>query len=366
MMALVAALALAAQLAAGAAAKPAPVEIVVYSDFQCPYCRQFAGPTHALVADGLGGIPVRVTFKNFPLPFHLNARLAHRAAMAAKAQGRFWEMHDLLFANASRLQRSDLIGYAKRLGLDVAQFEKDMDSDAVREAIDADIAEGMRAGVNATPSYFINGELFAGARTVAQIRELIVGGRVVGDRRAAAVAPSVADESLAKGRATAPVTIELFADLLSPLSRAAVDAVDRIQARHPAAVRVQFRNFPLTFHPLAEIAHEAAMAAASSGRFWEMAAFVLDHQNAIGEAELVAGARGLGLDDSTFADALRQHRFRERVDADRDLAASRGVRGSPAILVNGIRIDGVPTLRTLADYVATALAEAQPDGAKRP
>src|SRR5712671_2369158 len=77
----------------------APVEIVLYSDFQCPYCAQFAQPFRELETKGIDGVKTRVQFKNFPLSIHPNALVAHRAAMAAKGQGKFWEMHDLLFAN---------------------------------------------------------------------------------------------------------------------------------------------------------------------------------------------------------------------------------------------------------------------------
>src|SRR2546426_238063 len=107
-------LALAAQVAAATPKTPAPapptdevtaVEIVVYSDFQCPFCQQFAQPIRELQAKGIDGVEMKVTFKNFPLVIHPNAQITHEAAMAAKQQGKFWEMHDLLFANQQRVQR---------------------------------------------------------------------------------------------------------------------------------------------------------------------------------------------------------------------------------------------------------------------
>src|SRR6266480_1377313 len=94
----------AAQLAAGApeaAAPPAPkpVDIVVFSDFQCPFCALFSRPLRELQATGVDGVAINVTFKHFPLPMHQRAPLAHRAALAAAEQGQFWAMHDILFAN---------------------------------------------------------------------------------------------------------------------------------------------------------------------------------------------------------------------------------------------------------------------------
>src|SRR5207247_2962823 len=95
------------------------VEIVLFSDFQCPYCKQFSEPFRELQTKGIEGVPTTVQFKNFPLSIHPNAQLTHQAAMAAKEQGKFWEMHDLLFANPSAVTRENLPGYAKKLGLNL-------------------------------------------------------------------------------------------------------------------------------------------------------------------------------------------------------------------------------------------------------
>jgi Thioredoxin len=87
------------------------VELVVYSDFQCPFCGQFSKPMEEFRDKGVDGIKTKVVFKNFPLSFHPDAQLAAQAAQAAAAQGKFWEMHDLMFANQSSIKREHLIGY---------------------------------------------------------------------------------------------------------------------------------------------------------------------------------------------------------------------------------------------------------------
>src|SRR5262245_42469675 len=113
MIAAVVMLVLAAQLngAGEKAAMPAPaIEIVLYSDFQCPFCQQFSQPFRKLQTEGIEGVPTKVQFKNFPLSIHPNAEIAHRAAMAAREQGKFWEMHDLLFANQTAVKREDFLG----------------------------------------------------------------------------------------------------------------------------------------------------------------------------------------------------------------------------------------------------------------
>ena len=337
-------------------AEPVPavaVEVVLYSDFQCPFCAQFAGPFRTLQTKGVDGARVTVQFKHFPLTaIHPAAPLAHQAAQAAKEQGKFWEMHDLLFANQRKAQRADLLGYAASLKLDMARFEKDMDGAAVKQAIAADLAAGNAAGITGTPSYTINGKMYSGVRPLGQLESLIVG-----ERRVARALAEVSETAMAKGPVGAPVTLELFVDLQSPVSAPTVDVIDQLLARYPSDVRLQFRNFPLAFHPQAALAHEAAMTAARHGRFWEFATFILSRQDSLREQDLIAHAGRLGLDAAEFAATLREHRYAPRVEADLTAARNRGIRGSPTLLVNGKKIDGVPSLQMLVAQVEAALAE---------
>jgi protein-disulfide isomerase len=333
----------------------APIEIVLYSDFLCPFCQRFAAPIRKLQEDGVDGMKVNVRFKHFPLSIHPAAPLVHQAALAAEAQGKFWEMHDLLFTNQAKATRTDLLNYAKQLDLDMARFERDLESDAVKQTIAADLAGGNAAGVTGTPSYTIDGTMYSGTRLLAQLEELIVGEQ----RRARALA-EVPESALTKGPGDAPVMLELFMDLQSPLSAPTLDVVNQLLQRYPADVRLQFRNFPLAFHPQAAFAHEAAMAAARYERFWELTTFILTRQDALREQDVIAHAGSLGIDPERFASALREHRYAPRVSADVTAAVGRGIRGSPSIVVNGKKIDGVPSLQMLADYVEAALRESRP------
>lgn len=337
-----------------AAPVAARVEIVLFSDFQCPFCAQIAEPIRELQAKGADGLSVTIQFKHFPLVIHPRAPLAHRAALAAAEQGRFWEMHDLLFANQARAQRDDLIEYARRLGLDLDRFAKDLDTDRIARIIAADQAEGERLRVSGTPTFYVNGKEYSGARTFDQLKQIVAGEQ----RRMRALA-DITDAMLSKGPAGAPVTLELFADLQSPVSGPAVSVLNQLVKRYPAAVRLQFRNFPLAFHPQAALAHEAAMTAAKAGQFWEFAAYALSHQDSLREQELIALAGRLGLDETSFADTIRQHTYAPRVGADVQAGIARGIRGSPTILVNGKRIDGVPSLDVLTEHVEAALSAAR-------
>lgn len=136
----------------------APVTIYEFSDFQCPHCRMAAPILKKLVDDSNG--KVRLVFKQYPLPGHPKAREAAKAALAADRQGKFWEMHDLIFKNQARLKTVNFESYAKELGLDLERFRADVNSKEVEAKIEADRAEGKKAGVDSTPSIYVNDRRF--------------------------------------------------------------------------------------------------------------------------------------------------------------------------------------------------------------
>jgi len=134
----------------------APATLVEYGDFQCPYC----GKAYPIVKDVQArmGDRLRFVFRNFPITTsHQYAEQAAEAAEAAAAQGRFWEMHDVLFENQARLADGDLRRYADRVGLDVERFDADMARHAYAERVREDFMGGVRSGVNGTPTFYVNG-----------------------------------------------------------------------------------------------------------------------------------------------------------------------------------------------------------------
>ena len=151
--------------------KAAPVKLVVWSDFECPFCSR-VNPSIEQVKKEYGD-KVSVAFKHFPLPFHRNAEIAAVASIAAQKQGKFWQMHDKLFENQKALTRDSLVGYARELGLDVGKFEKELDDPANKEWVKADMAEGSKAGVSGTPATFVNGRLVSGAQPFSAFKALI-------------------------------------------------------------------------------------------------------------------------------------------------------------------------------------------------
>ncbi|MCA9544418.1 MAG: thioredoxin domain-containing protein [Myxococcales bacterium] len=159
----------------------APVTIIEFSDFECPYCQILAKGLKQAQQEGAG--PFKYHFRHWPMDdacnphikgkFHEDACNAAYAAECARQQGRFWEMHDTLFDNRRRLKRPDLQGYAQTLGLDPERFGACLDDPATKTAIQADIAAGRAAGVGGTPMWFINGWLIEGARPPADLIALI-------------------------------------------------------------------------------------------------------------------------------------------------------------------------------------------------
>ena len=136
----------------------APVTIYEFSDFQCPHCRMAAPYLKKIVDDSNG--KVKLVFKQYPLPGHPKAREAAKAAVAADRQGKFWEMHDRIFKNQAKLQAANFEDYASDLGLDVERFRVDVKSKEVEAKIEADRAEGKKAGVDSTPSIYVNDRRF--------------------------------------------------------------------------------------------------------------------------------------------------------------------------------------------------------------
>jgi protein-disulfide isomerase len=151
--------------------KDAKVTIVEFSDFQCPFCARVE-PTLAQINQTYGD-KVRVSFKHLPLRIHPDAPAAHAAAESANRQGKFWEMHDKIFANQRELKPEKFREYAKEMGLDLAKYDKDVPSADVKKKIDADSQEADKLGVSGTPAFFINGRYLSGAQPFDAFKKMI-------------------------------------------------------------------------------------------------------------------------------------------------------------------------------------------------
>ena len=149
----------------------AKVTIVEFSDFQCPFCVKAIPQLDAL----LKAFPndVRLVYKQFPLDQHNQAELAARASLAAHAQGKFWPLHDKMYANPRIINRTTALAWAKELGLDIPKFTQVLDAPETAAAVKRDMSDGTRAAVSATPTIFINGKKYQGAIEVGQLMPII-------------------------------------------------------------------------------------------------------------------------------------------------------------------------------------------------
>ncbi|KKU58828.1 MAG: DsbA-like protein thioredoxin domain-containing protein [Candidatus Wolfebacteria bacterium GW2011_GWE2_47_12] len=153
----------------------AKVTIVEYSDFQCPACQYYYNMTKQLERER--GDQVQFIFRHFPLQSHQHARTAAIAAEAAGRQGRFWEMHDMLFERQEEWSKSDdarqfLTGYATLIGLDVGKFVGDAQLPELDERIDSDIAEGTKQQIQGTPTFYLNGRVVQ-FRSYEELQQLV-------------------------------------------------------------------------------------------------------------------------------------------------------------------------------------------------
>ena len=156
--------------------KEAAATLIEYSDFQCPACGSYY-PILKKVTEDLSA-KVRFAYRHFPLPQHKNAKLAATVAEAAGKQGKFWEMHDLIFQNQSDWSEEKnaaifFAKYAQDIGLDLARFQTDIASDDIKAKIENDYKSGVKAGVNSTPSFFLNGKKMDNPRNYDEFKNAI-------------------------------------------------------------------------------------------------------------------------------------------------------------------------------------------------
>ncbi|HTK33324.1 MAG TPA: thioredoxin domain-containing protein [Candidatus Paceibacterota bacterium] len=156
--------------------KNAPVTMIEYGDFQCPACGAYFPLVKRLTQEA--STTLRLVFRHFPLPQHANAPITAQASEAAALQGKFWEMYDMIYGNQS--EWSDLpdahavmYSYAQKIGLDMVKFKADLDSNAVKQSVSDDQAEGDKIGINATPTFFVNGKIISNPQSYEAFKALI-------------------------------------------------------------------------------------------------------------------------------------------------------------------------------------------------
>lgn len=151
--------------------KDAPVTLIEFSDYECPFCARVQGSLAELRQQY--GNKIRWVFKNLPLSFHENAEPAALAAMAAHKQGKFWEYNDALWQNQASLNDTTYLKIARDLGLNIDRFNKDRASDALKQKVAADLSDAEATGARGTPHFIINGTALSGAMPTGEFRKII-------------------------------------------------------------------------------------------------------------------------------------------------------------------------------------------------
>jgi protein-disulfide isomerase len=365
--------------------KHAKVTIVAWSDFQCPFCSR-VNPTLKQIEDTYAK-DVKIVFRHQPLPFHNNAQIAAEASMAAHEQGKFWPMHDKMFANQGALDRASLERYAEELKLDMGKFKSALDSGKFKAKVQQDSAQGNDVGANGTPTFFVNGREFVGAQPFeafkaviedekAKSEKLLAGGvkienlyakimETAGSAPPAAApgappaAPTVANINLegapVKGPKNAPITIVAFSDFQCPFCSRVVPTLKELEKQYEGKVRVAFKHQPLPFHNNARIAAAASMAANEQGRFWEMHDKMFANQGALDRANLERYAEELKLDMGKFKSALDSNKYEAQISKDSSEGSQIGANGTPTFFINGRQLVGAQPIESFKAIIEEEL-----------
>ncbi len=387
--------------------RDALVTMVVFSDFQCPFCSRVETTVREMRTRY--GNDLRVVWKHEPLPFHNRARPAAALAQEAFAQGshaKFWQVHDILMENQQHLEDADLERYATQAGLNMARYRAAVAANTHNAVIDADHALAQRVEANGTPHFFINGRRLVGAQpanafqtaiddakrraeelirtrpgtTRANVYERIIENGATGTvylpggaaPSPAAAAPAEPDadrvyqvrdnpRAPALGPANARVVIQHFSDFQCPFCSRVLPQVDQIMERYRGRVRFVWRDYPLPFHnnamPAAEAGREV-LAQRGADAFWRYHHLMFQNSSNLDRATLerLAGEIG-GVNMDRFRAALDNHTHQAAVREDVAAADATGAQiGTPAFFINGKFVAGALPFEEFARRIDAALA----------
>lgn len=364
----------------------APVTIVLFSDFQCPFCKR-SEQTLDKVRESYGD-KVRVVWKNEPLPFHTRAEPAAELALEARAQkgdSGFWRAHDALFESQPRLDDDDLVRIGAKLGLDAGRVKSAIRDKKHKAEIDADTTLADDVAATGTPHFFINGRRMVGAQPIEKFQTMIdeelrkydaTRGSVAAKDYYASLmrtakgapepekrpAPPVPAGSPFRGGKNAPVVIQEWADFQCPFCARVEPTLEEILIQYGDRVKIVWRDKPLPMHPNAEMAAEVAreaLAERGPAAFWTMHAKLFANQRKLGREDLQSYAADLGLDKARVARAIDQDTHKDAIVADDKTGTEIGITGTPAFLINDYYLAGAQPLAKFKKLIDRALAEAR-------
>ena len=366
--------------------KDAPVTIIEFSDFQCPYCKR-VGPQMQKIKETYGD-KVRIVWKHEPLPFHPRAEPAAELAIEARAQKGdkgFWDAHDKLFEMQPKLEDADLEKAAGELGLDVAKVKAAIKDKKHKKEVDADMELGEDVQASGTPHFFVNGRRLVGAQPFEKFQKIIdeelktfeaqkgkvaakdYYAHIMKDAKGAPepekkVAPPVPAGSPYKGGKDAKVVIQQWSDFQCPFCSRVEPTINEVQKTYGDKVKIVWRDKPLPMHPDAPLAAEAgreALKQKGPDGYWKMHKKMFENQQKLKREDLESYAKDIGLDMDKFKAALDDHRHKAAVDADDKAGTEIGISGTPAFLINGYYISGAQPFPKFKKLIDKALAESK-------
>jgi protein-disulfide isomerase len=374
--------------------KNAPVTVVVFSDYQCPFCSRVE-PTLKQLRDQYGD-KIRVVWKDLPLDFHKNALPAATAAYVAflaKGNDAFWKVHEKMFQNQQQLSDDSYLKWLAEVGVDKAMFEKHR---AAAEAkVKSSLELSKQLGIQGTPNFMIDGEALTGALPIDKFKavidahlrkasELKSKGTSDDNLYAAMVnahykqaAPEPKEEqpppedtsvwnvalghSPVKGPRDAKVTVVTFSDFQCPFCKRVEPALAQLEKEYAGKVRFVWKNQPLSFHnramPTAIAAWEAYKQKGSDG-FWKMHDALFESQPKLEDADIEAAAKKVGLDVAKVMDAVKTTKWKDEIQKDVDQAEELKVQGTPHSFVNGRVVNGAVPYEQFKKVVDEEIAKA--------
>ncbi len=365
----------------------APITIVEYTDFQCPFCSKVI----PALDDTLKAYPdkVKLVFKNYPLSFHQNAMPAAEAAQCAKEQGKFWEIEEKLFANQGELDAAGLTKHAQAAGVNMAKFEECVKNHKHKSVIEADMAAAEKIQVTGTPSVFVQGRKMVAGRAPEDFKRVVdeelakadaliksgtsakdVYGKMIADGKEFTPPPPLDpkvnnfdyDGSPILGDKNAKIKIVEYKDFQCPFCAKIIPTLKQVQKEVPG-VAIVFKHFPLSsqcnpkmsrdMHPAACQAMYWAMAAQDQGKFWEMEDLIYNNygtmmppdgdlaaRQAAQLVKLKGWAKDAGVDVAKAEKYVTDKKYQSRLDKDLKEAEGAEVRGTPSLYINGRSYNG--------------------------
>ena len=382
----------------------APVTIVEFSDFQCPFCSR-VGPTMKQIKDTYGPDKVRIVWKNQPLSFHQNAKPAAEAAQtvfAIAGSEAFWKFHDLAFQNQQNLTDANYEKWAGEAGADVNKFREAYKAKKHAAKVDEDAALANKVGATGTPAFRINGATVSGAQPfdnfkkvideqLAEAKKLVAAGTKPADvyvaltkknagttEQAAPQQPQppqkppeedtavwkvpVSADDPQKGPKDALVTIVEWSEFQCPFCKKVGDTMKQIVQTYPNDVRIVWKDNPLPFHPRAKptaiMARHAFKTKGDKG-FWDAHDALFESQPALEDDNLKTIADKIGMQWDAVKTAIDGNKYMDKIDQSMELAMDLQARGTPHFFVNGRRLSGAQPFESFKKLIDEELAKAK-------